>query len=85
MTEPSERRVARTRWSGHAGCARTPALRRMVAETSVEPRQLVLPLFVREGLAEPRPISSMPGVVQHTARLAAAGGRRGRRARASAA
>ncbi|MDP2774249.1 MAG: porphobilinogen synthase [Nocardioides sp.] len=44
----------------------TPALRRMVAETSVEARQLVLPLFVREGLDEPRPISSMPGVVQHT-------------------
>ncbi len=44
----------------------TPALRRMVAETSVEPRQLVLPLFVREGLREPQPISSMPGVVQHT-------------------
>jgi porphobilinogen synthase len=44
----------------------TPALRRMVAETSVEPRQLVLPLFVREGLEEPRPISSMPRVVQHT-------------------
>jgi porphobilinogen synthase len=44
----------------------TPALRRMVAETSVEPRQLVLPLFVREGIDEPRPISSMPGVVQHT-------------------
>jgi porphobilinogen synthase len=38
----------------------------MVAETSVEPRQLVLPLFVREGLTEPRPIASMPGVVQHT-------------------
>ncbi|MBB3042795.1 porphobilinogen synthase [Nocardioides sp. LMS-CY] len=44
----------------------TPALRRMVGETSLEPRQLVLPLFVREGLDEPRPISSMPGVVQHT-------------------
>src|SRR6476660_7785546 len=44
----------------------TPALRRMVAETSLEPRQLVLPVFVREGLSEPRPISSMPGVVQHT-------------------
>jgi porphobilinogen synthase len=38
----------------------------MVAETSVEARQLVLPLFVREGLDEPRPIASMPGVVQHT-------------------
>ncbi len=44
----------------------TPALRRMVAEVAVEPRQLVLPLFVREGLSEPNPISSMPGVVQHT-------------------
>ena len=44
----------------------TPALRRMVAETSLEARQLVLPLFVREGLEEPHPISSMPGVVQHS-------------------
>lgn len=44
----------------------TPALRRMVAETSLEARQLVLPLFVREGIDEPQPISSMPGVVQHT-------------------
>ncbi len=45
---------------------RTPALRRLVAETDLSPRQLVLPLFVREGAAEPVPISSMPGVVQHT-------------------
>ncbi|QCW49717.1 porphobilinogen synthase [Nocardioides dongxiaopingii] len=44
----------------------TPALRRAVAETSLEARQLVLPVFVREGLTEPRPISSMPGVVQHS-------------------
>lgn len=44
----------------------TPVLRRLVAETSVEARQLVLPVFVREGITEPRPISSMPGVVQHT-------------------
>ena len=44
----------------------TPALRRMVGETSLEARQLVLPLFVREGLDEPHPISSMPGVVQHS-------------------
>ncbi|MDO5499440.1 MAG: porphobilinogen synthase [Propionibacteriaceae bacterium] len=43
-----------------------PALRDMVAETSVEPRRLILPVFVGEGLTEPRPISSMPGVVQHT-------------------
>src|SRR5512132_704933 len=38
----------------------------MVAETSGEPRHLSLPMFVAEGLREPRPISSMPGVVQHT-------------------
>jgi porphobilinogen synthase len=44
----------------------TPALRRLVAETSLRPRQLVLPLFVREGITEPAPIASMPGVVQHT-------------------
>ena len=45
---------------------RTPALRRLVGETTVEARRLVLPAFVREGLAEPHPIGSMPGVVQHT-------------------
>ncbi len=45
---------------------RTPALRRLVAETSFEPRQLVLPVFVREGADEPTPIASMPGVVQHS-------------------
>ena len=45
---------------------RTPALRRLVAETSLEARQLVLPVFVREGATEPTPIGSMPGVVQHT-------------------
>ena len=44
----------------------TPALRRLVAETSVEPRHLVLPMFVADGISESRPISSMPGVVQHT-------------------
>jgi porphobilinogen synthase len=45
---------------------RTPAIRRLVAETTLEPRQLVLPMFVREDVSEPKPISSMPGVVQHT-------------------
>jgi porphobilinogen synthase len=45
---------------------RTHGLRRMVAETQVSPAQLVLPVFVREGLTEPAPIGSMPGVVQHT-------------------
>jgi porphobilinogen synthase len=45
---------------------RTPALRRLVAETSLQARQLVLPVFVREGATEATPIGSMPGVVQHT-------------------
>jgi porphobilinogen synthase len=45
---------------------RTPALRRLVAETAVRPSQLVLPLFVAEDATEPREISSMPGVFQHT-------------------
>lgn len=45
---------------------RTPALRRLVAETDVAAHQLVLPLFVREGASDPMPIASMPGVVQHT-------------------
>ena len=44
----------------------TPALRRLTAETDVRPRHLVLPVFVAEGLDAPKPISSMPGVVQHT-------------------
>ncbi|HWV26880.1 MAG TPA: porphobilinogen synthase, partial [Aeromicrobium sp.] len=44
----------------------SPAMRRLVAETHVDAGQLILPMFVAEGLAEPRPISSMPGVVQHT-------------------
>ncbi len=44
----------------------TPAMRRLVSETSIEPRQLVLPVFVKESATEPVPISSMPGVVQHT-------------------
>jgi porphobilinogen synthase len=41
-------------------------MRRLVAETAVEPRQLVLPMFVREGVADPVPITTMPGVVQHS-------------------
>ncbi|WP_043993849.1 porphobilinogen synthase [Leifsonia xyli] len=41
-------------------------MRRLVAETRLHPAELILPLFVREGLAEPRPVASMPGVVQHT-------------------
>ncbi len=45
---------------------RTAALRNLVAETAVRPADLVLPMFVKEGIAEPQPIGSMPGVVQHT-------------------
>jgi porphobilinogen synthase len=42
------------------------AMRRLVAETTLEPRQLILPMFIREGAREPIAISSMPGVYQHT-------------------
>ena len=45
---------------------RTPALRRLAAATSVHGADLVLPMFVKEGIAEPVPVPSMPGVVQHT-------------------
>jgi porphobilinogen synthase len=41
-------------------------LRRLVSEVEVAPSDLVLPLFVKEGIAEPLPIGSMPGVFQHT-------------------
>lgn len=57
MTIPSQRpRRLRT----------TPAMRRLAAETRLAPAELILPAFIREGLAAPNPISSMPGVVQHT-------------------
>ena len=42
------------------------AVRAMVAETRLHPRDFVLPVFVKEGATAPAPISSMPGVVQHT-------------------
>ncbi|WP_461476371.1 porphobilinogen synthase [Microbacterium sp. HJ5] len=41
-------------------------MRRLVSETRLHPADLILPVFVREGAGEPVPISSMPGVVQHT-------------------
>jgi len=53
-----ERRMRRLR--------RTPALRRLVAETRLSVDDLVLPVFVREGITEPAPIASLPGVVQHS-------------------
>ncbi|HET8658906.1 MAG TPA: porphobilinogen synthase [Micromonosporaceae bacterium] len=45
---------------------RTAALRRLVEETRLAPAELVLPLFIREGLTEPREIASLPGVLQHS-------------------
>jgi porphobilinogen synthase len=45
---------------------RTPALRRLVAETHLSVDDLIAPLFVREGIDEPVAITSLPGVVQHT-------------------
>ncbi|HRL48020.1 MAG TPA: porphobilinogen synthase [Propioniciclava sp.] len=44
----------------------TAAMRALVREVRVAPSQLVLPVFVRDGITEPTPISSLPGVVQHT-------------------
>jgi porphobilinogen synthase len=41
-------------------------VRRLVSETTIRPRQLVLPMFVKEGATEPVAIASMPGVVQHS-------------------
>ena len=45
---------------------RTAALRRLTAQTTITPSDLVLPVFIKEGISEPQPVSSMPGVVQHT-------------------
>ena len=53
-----ERRMRRLR--------QTPTMRRMVAETHLSVDDLIAPLFVREGIDDPRPIPSLPGVVQHT-------------------
>ncbi len=53
-----ERRLRRLR--------RTPALRRLVAETRLGVDDLIAPLFVREGIDQAQPIASLPGVVQHT-------------------
>jgi porphobilinogen synthase len=53
-----ERRLRRLR--------RTPALRRLVAETRISVDGLVAPMFVKEAIDAPEPIVSMPGVVQHT-------------------
>jgi porphobilinogen synthase len=55
---PPARRLRRLR--------RTPAIRRLVAEARLSVDDLVAPLFVREGIDQPVPITSLPGVVQHT-------------------
>ncbi len=57
MTFP-QRRLRRLR--------RTDALRRIVAETTLSADDLIAPIFVREGIDEPQPITSLPGVAQHT-------------------
>jgi porphobilinogen synthase len=44
----------------------TPAMRRLVAETRLDPADLVLPMFVRESITEPIPLGSMPGILQHS-------------------
>jgi len=44
----------------------TPALRRLTQQTRLHPAELILPMFIREGVSEPVPIGSMPGVVQHS-------------------
>ncbi|WP_435125486.1 porphobilinogen synthase [Actinacidiphila sp. bgisy144] len=44
----------------------SPAMRRLVAETRLDPAELILPMFVREGISAPVDVASMPGVVQHT-------------------
>ena len=43
-----------------------PVMRAMTAETTLTPKNLILPMFVADGIDEPKPISSLPGVVQHT-------------------
>lgn len=45
---------------------RSPAMRQLVAETTLAPRQLIQPFFVKEGIGKPEPVASMPGVDQHT-------------------
>ncbi|KQB87305.1 porphobilinogen synthase [Corynebacterium lowii] len=44
----------------------TPAMRELVAETALRPADLILPMFIADGITEPREINSMPGVYQHT-------------------
>ena len=59
----------------------TPAMRRLTAEHRLSASELILPAFIREGLTEPNPIASMPGVQQHTTDTLEACRGRGRAAR----
>ena len=61
--EPVPRRLRRLR--------RTPALREWTAEARVVARQLVLPIFVREGKGAPQPIPSLPGIERYSVEDAA--------------
>jgi porphobilinogen synthase len=45
---------------------RSAAMRRLTAQTTITPSDLVLPLFVKEGISQSQPVASMPGVFQHT-------------------
>ena len=77
-TQPSADRLAAGQSPGGAGLPaafptarprrlrRTPGLREVVRETSLEPADLVAPLFVKEGISEPQEVPSLPGVRQHT-------------------
>jgi porphobilinogen synthase len=65
-TEPTGRPAAGPGRIRPRRLRQSPAVRRLVAQTRLHPAELVLPVFVREGLSEPRAIASMPGVVQHT-------------------
>jgi len=66
VTSPAGRAGARFPGARPRRLRRTPALRRLVADVRVRPADLVLPVFVKEGIDAPAPIASMPGVVQHT-------------------
>ena len=61
MTQPAGFPTSRPR-----RLRRTAPLRRLAAQVRLAPADLVLPLFVKEGIDAPQPIASMPGVVQHT-------------------
>ncbi|AFU97335.1 porphobilinogen synthase [Simiduia agarivorans] len=51
---------------------RTETLRQLVQETHLRPEDLILPLFVEEGISEPVPVVSMPGVVRYPESMLAA-------------